>query len=366
MPAPEWARIANTTIHDFIRQEEINILRNRKLLAMLKDRGRITMNHEGDFMDWKVRYKRAPMQGYADSDTLTFSRRNRWQTAQLDWRGYAATDSITKLEKLKNKGTAAIIKVASTLMESLMDDMDENFGDELYIDGNASGNQNRIHGLESFFSVSGANAAAPIGTNNDTYAGLTTAVNDYGGSWSGSWPTGTGSAEYDFWTPLVVDYESAVATASGGWAASTKTWPNTCREALRFGIIKAKKNKSKKGMMDLILLNDDLYRVFLDKLDANERTTVKRGDGKGGLYALGFTDVVNFDGVDVTSEYGVPATVGYGLNMASMELRSLQGQMFVPDDIDFDIASQSDRYAITFFGNMRCNPRPQVKWDDVT
>jgi hypothetical protein len=366
VPAPEWARVANTTIHEFIRDEEVNILRNQKLLALAKDRGRITFNHAGDLMDWKIRYKRAPMQGFADMDTLSFARRNRWQTAQLDWRGYSATDSMTKLEGLKNKGAEAIIKIASQIVESLMDDMERAFGEEFYIDGNASGNGKRIHGFESFFSTSGANASAPIGTPNDSYAGLTCGLGDYGGAWTGSWPTGTGDDHYDFWSPLVVDYTSAVATASGGWAASTKTWPNTCREALRFGIIKSRKNRSKKGYMDLALLNDELYRLFLDKLNDNERQTVKRGDGKNGLYALGFQDVVNFDGVDVTYEYGIPSGVGYGIPMMMLELRSLQPQLFVSDDIDFDIASQSNRFAVNFFGNMRCNVRGFTKWKNVT
>ena len=52
--AVEWSRIVNTTIHEFIREVEPNILRNRKLLAMMKARGRITFNHAGDLMDWKV------------------------------------------------------------------------------------------------------------------------------------------------------------------------------------------------------------------------------------------------------------------------------------------------------------------------
>ena len=42
---------------------------------IFKSRGRITMNWSGTQMDWKVRYRRAPMQGYADTDTLTFARR---------------------------------------------------------------------------------------------------------------------------------------------------------------------------------------------------------------------------------------------------------------------------------------------------
>jgi hypothetical protein len=354
--AVEWSRIVNTTIHEFIREVEPNIMRNRKLLAMLKARGRITFGHAGDLMDWKVKYKRAPIQGYADTDTLTFSRRDRWKTAQLEWRGYAATDAMTKLEKLKNKNTEAIVKIYSEIATSLMDDLDDQFGDELYIDGNAAGNAKRIHGIESFFSAnSGVSANGFVAFPNNTFAGLSTALGNYGGNWTTSggvttWPTGEGDAHYDFWSPLIVSYTNA------SWLAATKTWPNTCREALRFGIVKGKKNKSKKGNIDMILLNDELYRNFEDAQEVNERLIVKRGD-KMSLYELGFTDAINFDGTELTYEYGVPAAVGYGWALEQMELCSLQEQMFVPVGPDFDIASQSWRFSIDFFGNIRWNPR---------
>src|SRR5262245_40322432 len=197
MPA-EWSRIVNTTIHEYVREVEENILRNRKLLALMRSRGRITFNHAGDLMDWKVKYKRAPMQGYADSDTLTFSRRDRWKTAQLDWRGYASTDSMTKLEKLKNKDTEAIVKVYAQITDSLLEDMEDQFGDELYIDGNAAGNTKRIHGIESFMGDTGVGALAGyIVPPSDSYAGLSTTLGNYGGAWSTSagnveWPTGNG------------------------------------------------------------------------------------------------------------------------------------------------------------------------------
>jgi hypothetical protein len=35
-----------------------------------------------------------------------------------------------------------------------------------------------------------------------------------------------------------------------------------------------------------------------------------------------------------------------------MELRSLQPQLFVPEGPDFDIAGQSWRFAVDFYGNM--------------
>lgn len=348
----EWSRVVNTTIHEYVREVEAAILRNRKLLALMKSRGRITFGHAGDLMDWKVKYKRAPMQGFADQDTLTFSRRDRWKTAQLDWRGYAATDSMTKLEKLKNKGTEAIIKVYSEITQNLLEDMEDQFGDELYIDGNASGNSKRIHGIESFCSVSGAATNGYIGLPNDTYAGLVTTLGNYGGNWSQTggatdWPTGTGDPHYDFWSPLIVDYTDTA------WAASTKTWPNTCREALRYAIIKSRKNKSKRGMLDLILLNDELFRQFAEKVESNERLVIKKGEGGSGLVSLGFGDTINFEGVDVNYEYGVPTGIGYGWCMDAIELCSLQDQLFVPVGPDEDIATQSHRFSIDFFGNLK-------------
>src|SRR5271166_430536 len=105
-----WSRVINSTIRNYIRQEEVNILRNRKLTALLKKRGRITFNWSGIGMDWKVRYRRTPMVGFADGDTVTFARQDHDKTAFLDWRGYSAADAMTKGEYLMNRGTEAIIK----------------------------------------------------------------------------------------------------------------------------------------------------------------------------------------------------------------------------------------------------------------
>jgi hypothetical protein len=361
---PEWSRVVNSTMHEFAKGAQDNVMRNRKFLAKIQAAGRVTFGHSGDMMDFKVKFKRAPMEGYGDSDTMTFPRRDRLKTAQLDWRGYATTDAMTKKEKLMNAGTEAIVKIYSEIGPMLMEDMTDQFGDELYIDGNAAGNERRMHGLESFFGVSGAAANGFIATPSDTYASLSTALGNYGGSWSTSggndeWPSGRGDAHYDFWSPLIVDYTDTA------WSASTKTWPNTCKEALRYGIVKGQRNKSKSGMLDLIMLNDELYRQFLDLLDDNERLVINRNE-KTGLWALGFTDVVNYDGVDVTKEYGIESTVGYGIATQQLELCSLQPQLFVPEGPDFDIASQSWRFSFDFYGNMKFNPRYFVKWDNVT
>lgn len=46
MGAP-WSRIVNSTIKNYIKERENNTLRNRKLSALLKKRGKITFNWSG-------------------------------------------------------------------------------------------------------------------------------------------------------------------------------------------------------------------------------------------------------------------------------------------------------------------------------
>ena len=364
----DWSRIVNTTIREYVRGEEVNVLRNRKVTAMLKSKGRISFNHAGDGIDWKIRYKRAPLIGYADTDTLTFSRRDRWKTAYLDWRGYAITDSMTKQEKLKNKSTEAIVKIYDSLARNLMEDAEDQFGDEFYVDGYASGNGRRLHGIESFMGNTGVGTTVPVATNDDSYATIDTDLGAYGGTWTGNWPIGSGDAHYDFWTPLLIDYTSAITPSATnvGWSASTKTWANTCVEAIRFGIIHSRKNKTQKGMLDFILLNDEMFRAFIEQQAAKERLNATRGQKAGGLSALGFDDTFNFDGCEVTYEYGIASNLGYGWNMDNMELKSLQGQLFVPEGPDYDVASKSWRFSIDFFGNICYSPRYFVKWKNYS
>lgn len=356
----EWSGIVNTTTKKFLREVEDNIMRNRKLLALMRQKGRVKMNAGGGTEDeWRVRYKRHNMQGMADADTLTFPRADLHKTASLDWRGYASTDSMTVKERLINSGVEAIVNRYADITKTLVDDMQENFADELYIDGNATGNEKRIHGVESFMGTTGsAITGTPVMAPSDTYAGLSTVLGNYGGSWSGTWPkSGTGPAEYDFWSPLILDITSSLAAASGGWTSATATWAARCLEIVRFGIIHTKKNKSMEGINDVITLDAEFYRLFMEALSAKEHINVERGTRRDGLLSIGFTDVLNFDGVELTYEYGMPANTVYGWNTQQMELKCLRGQMFYPTGPDFSMAAQAWLFAVDFYGNMQFNPR---------
>lgn len=361
MGAP-WSRVVNSTIKKYIKEREINILRNRKLTALLKKKGRISFNWSGTAMSWRIKYKRVRLTPFADGDTLEFSRKDRNKTAELDWRGYSATDSMTKGEFLQNRNAEAIIKLYSDISTDLIDDMEDAFGEEFYVNGYAAGNSKRLHGIESFMQATqnaGNGAATPTGD----FGGLSCVPGHYGGTWdSGTlpgWPNGRGDAQYDFWSPLVVDYGDTLFSATATWAAN-------CVDAIAFAIIKSKKSKSNKGQLDLFLMDDEMYRTYIGQMRTKERIEVQRSGKESPLISLGFTDVINQDGTDITWEYGMPAGVGYGLNCDMMELRSQQAQVFVPEGPDQDIASKSWRFSVDFFGNVVWNPKFQVKLAKLT
>jgi hypothetical protein len=353
-----WSRVISTNIKEYVQGEEVNILRNRKFLAMLKERGRMSFNHSGTSLNWRVRFRRGTMQGFALGDTLTFPQIDKWKSADLPWRGYAASEGMTQMEMLQNKGMTAIVKVYANMAKVMLDDMGENFAEECYVDGNAASNGKRFHGLESAFSSSGVTRPF-VADPNDTYAGLSCAMAGYGGNWSGSWPDGRGDPQYDFWSPLLVNYTDSNANA---WEATTKTWKNTCLEALSYGIMAGQRNKSKTGMVDTVFLERNLYRQAVDRHRETQRIVYQPNSSNSTLVKLGFGDVFSWDGADVTWEFGMPTATGYGVNFNDVECNSLQSKLFEAEGPDYDIASSSYRFALKCYGNFRFCPRNLIKW----
>lgn len=347
---------ANVTINRYIREETKAILRKRILLAMLQSKGRITYNMSGKLVDWKVKYKRSPMTPFDDGDSIVFTRQSKHLTAQLPMRSYIVSQSMNKGDKLINAGKEAIVKKQVAMVKDCLEDIRDQFSEQLVqVDGNAAGSTTRIHGLESVFSAT-SNAGTLTGDNNDSYAGLATTRGTYGGSWTGTWPHGYGDSQYDFWTPLVVNYTSPLAAASNGWSPTTKTWVNTCVEAIRFAIINTQRNSDD---LDFFLLEKNLYRQFLDKADDSERLVVNRNQDVG-MTKLGFRGV-NVDGVDIYWEVGLASGVGYGLCLDELELYSYQPQLFV-SATEFNLETVSDRVAVDFYGNLRMiSPRALCK-----
>lgn len=346
-----WQRVAVTTISNYFKGAEPAILRNKKILAALQKKGRVSMNVSGSSVTWDVEYRRSALNAIGDMEEANFSRLNRWQQATLPWRMYTSTDAWSQQELLMNRGQQAIVDLADKTGKRLQEDIKQNFQTEMWIDGYATGNEKRIHGLESFFGHS-TTSTLKVALPNDTYGGLNTNFADKGGSWTGTWPSGSGDFEYDYWAPLMANYNTGEDYPTG-WTSSTAGWAQNASEILDFMIVHTQKNTDIDSQPDMFTLDRDMYLILMANLSDKQRIAVDRGRAGSLLVSLGFNDVINVDGVDITWEYGVPASSGYMMNIKKMELMSQESQLFKVVGPEYSIRTDSWLIRVNFYGNLR-------------
>lgn len=355
----EWAGVMHTTITKYFRGETESILRNRKVLAMLNDRGQISTGQSGIDFQWQPRYLQNVPSGFGDMSGISFPRVDRHLNAKLGWRGYAIGEGIHDRERLMNRGAEALVKLFADRTKLMRKDVEDALGLEVYVDGAAAGNEDRFHGIESLMLYSGAVSSSKVGSPHATYASLTTDLGSYGGTWTGNWPDGYGPSEYDFWSPVIVDYTNTA------WPQSTKTWDNTCIDATRYGLMTTRRNGAMSDKVDVVIHEREMYRKFITLFQTEERIQVQ--DGTSGLKKLGFTDVVNFDGHDITWEFGPASGVGYGWCMGEVEMLILGDEFIKVGGPVLDEASQMWRFWVTIPGNMKfAKPRNFLSFKAVS
>lgn len=350
-----WVGILKTTIPQFIRKVEPATMRRRAVMAMLQKKGRVSFNNTGHSMDWRVKKKRNVLTPYTDMQQLNFQRLSRFEEAVLPWRAYVMNEVYSEPDRLRNSGTEAIVKDVSNRVEEALEDAQEAFHDEFYIDGNAAANSERMHGIESFMGTTGAQAAGnnKIIVPSDTYATLLTNLGNYGGSWSTvssnvNWPDGTGDIEYEYWTPTIIDYRSS------GFS-STATWQANCIAAMRYALTSKSRNKAQSDSQ-FFLLERTMLAEFKTEQELKERISVDKSDSP--LRSLGF-QAVRFDGVDIIDEYGIPVStgtdtrVGYLIDIDDIELKIQHDRLFKPWGPTFDEKQLAYLITIGIFGNFR-------------
>lgn len=372
--AIDWARLIATTISDHIRDEESTWMKSYQMLALLEANNRLTYNHAGRGFDWPVEYRAHQIYGNTGETTRTFARRNKWKTAQLPYhRGYTVDDAISNGELLANRGEAAIVNLTNNFVTRLEKSIKHGMSTEIYVDGNATGNETSWHGFFSMFNTNGtttitsgaqrsANAADVVGYPSDTYAGLTTGLGDYGGEDGDAvWPLGACDPEFDFWSPLVVN---PLSTNAAAFPSSTDTWAGAADEVLRYSILQSQRNQSMNGGLTNFFLNRESYGAFLNLIDNKEQIRITRGEGQG-LISLGFRNVVEFDGVEVSWEAGVPSVTpstytnasktlrGFGFNFNNVEYRSMHSTLLDSEGPFYDEDTQQHKYVASTLGNLK-------------
>jgi hypothetical protein len=316
-------------------------------------------------VDWAIEAFEAAVSTISDGDSVSYAPLDRYRRPFLDWRGSVVTESISKKRKLMNRSRAQLIDLVADIAPKMKKAMEAKMATELYVDGNATGNEGRMHGIESFMAVRATPAAGDrIAEPGDSYGGLNTNLADQGGTWTSDlgssnypnatlakdWPDGQGDTQYDYFAPKLINYKST------GWGTGATTFAENAELALGQAAIWC--NTVTGGSPDIVLITGKMFNDYQAKMRTRMRiNTAPAPNGDD----MGFTQVAHQDGMMITYEYGVPADTGYGLNFDEMEFRTLQGQLFEPEPVRVDPHTFADLYAILWFGNMTFNPRAFFK-----
>lgn len=353
--------VVQSTITKHLREVEDSCMRNRAAYAMAKKKGRIKYNCSGKDQDWRVKYKIPSSQGYSDMEPVDYAVHEKYVVPALDWRARLATDAMSLMQQLMNKGPEAIINHYAGIMPDLEKTLTDGMGADLFRDGNLAANLKLPAGLETFFATrTTPGAADTIAEPGDTYADLATNLGDKGGTWSADgtannatlandWPDGQGDYEYDYFAPKIVNWSST------GWGTGETTFQANWEYALGQALTWCVTTGGQDGKIDTMLTTPKLLQAA--KNSQRARQTINVQPTTSPLWALGFRDILNLDGCDLTSDYDVPANTVYGLNYDDMRIDSLHSQMFWSHKPEYDPRTLSDLFVIGFFGNFRFRPK---------
>lgn len=381
----DWARLISTTIVQHLRETEEATFRKFKVFALLEQSGNVIMNQSGRGFDWNVRYRLPPVSSNNGAEPRTFARVNQWKRASLDWKGFSVQDSILRREMLENRGQQALVDVSGKMAERLQESLEHHLSYQPYADGGAATGETNFDGMDTFLGYNGtiseaigagladqrtsSNLADRYGYPEDSYAGLNCKLGYYGGGrigeGSNQWPNSPVDPEFDYWSPVIINYNSQSFNNGdpNNSGAAYGNWKANCVAAIREGLHQCKRNDTREAQIDLVVLARELYIDFLNAHSEKERIVVTK---ENGLKSLGF-DVTQLDGVEIGSEYAVPAGKGYGISVGNMELRCLENQLMVAEGPFYQEELQSYRFSCSTLGNFKFkSPRNFFLLDAVT
>jgi len=356
-------RAAYTTMARHFKKVEPAMLRATKALGLVEKAGGVEFNSVsvemaggGEGFTWPVEMRLPDVVGNTGEGARPFTRDSFHDKAAIEFRGYQSTAMMYKKEFLSNRGPSAVVNIYGTMGRRLEMAMKQAFGTKVYKNGNLTNTD--WHGFETLFEATQTiqiNAAGATGRTANVldlygypdgeYANI---VTDLGGAQGGSnesgltWPDGLATPQFDFWSALILNYTSTELGASNTWAEQADL-------AIARLLDDLARNALPDGQPTVCLLARNLWTPFKNLHRDKERIQITDSLS---LRALGFRDVIEFDGVEVSTDPGVPSSVGYVFNPKCIRMRVLTDRLIDLDKPEYRIEDQSYLWAADTHSNM--------------
>lgn len=364
--AEHWSGIVSAAAPEFVKGSLDKTIRKRLWMSMLNERGLIRTGVDGSYeRQYDVDWREVPVQSFGYGGQAVYQPRDYLKRATMNWRGYIATDAmhVKEYTMLKNS-VHNLVNRYDRIIPKMISGVRNKFGREMYTDGSAAGNEERFEGLPTLCGTGGTVVAADIIVEpDDTYHGLDTDLHQ-SGTWTSDlttkpnaalgydWPEGSGDSEFDYNSPVLAK------TDGTGWGGATTSFEDNCIVIIRRVAQWLRHSAGLEGDTLLLMLNGTWFTDFKAANDSKLRIVVPHREASD----LGFPDVLNFEGVGIQSEWGVPVNTGYMVAIDNMKLDFITDEMIVtsgPDAMDKD--AMSWKFNAYSFGNFTFSAKHVAK-----
>ncbi len=306
--------IVATTLRNRTGKAADNVTKNTALLMRLRKKGNVKPVDGGRTIMQELEYaENGTYKRYSGYEALNISPSDVFTFAEYNYAQAAVAISMSGLEMIQNSGEAQSIALLAGRIKNAERTMQNNISLDIYSDGTADGGR-QIGGLQALVAA----------TNTNTVGGIS-------------------ASTYTFWQNIVfraVTDGGGAATSANIQSYMNRLWVQLVRNA---------------DMVDLIVADNNYYRLYLESLQAIQRIASDE------MAEAGFMSL-KYMGADVVLDGGygggAPSNTMYMLNTDYIFFRPASQRNFVPlGDDRFAVNQDAMVKLIGFAGNMTVSNR---------
>lgn len=355
----EALQVVKTTAPQYFKDATDHTIRHRPLLKMLQQQGNLMFNYRAPKFVWAIEVKEPKTRVLSGrgGNRSTWIDTDVYENLEIDHAELEATQAMFRRDQMINANSPnQIVDIMGKKFDQLVKSVSNEISRQFYVDNTSGVNTAMLTGLRSIIKPAGASTdQVAIPTSGSTYGGKSLELADLGGYWSTDlatspnataatdWPMGSGSTEYDYNTPKMLNINAAFNGDTG--------WANNCLKVFRYMQTAVKRCCGPGAAPNVHLLGADLVLQFKDKLEGRERLYVSDYEK-----SLGFPDLMVYENAIVMEDFDCPAGAGYAINPSEMALYSVHDQLFFTDE-SWETAEQASLLLVGFLGNWVHKPR---------